>query len=118
GNYYMTQPVLMPSTVPAAKPAAQPAVQPAEPSPAPSVLQPQQTTCRGTLKKAAPASSAVVTPEMLGLTHEEFQRANVQVSDSVWYTQETETETSALPPALPPVVAQPGPSTGMKAPEE
>ena len=118
GNYYMTQPVLMPSTVPAAKPAAQPAVQPAEPSPAPSVLQPQQTTCRGTLKKAAPASSAVVTPEMLGLTHEEFQRANVQVSDSVWYTQETETETSALPPALPPVVAQPGPSTGMKAPVE
>ena len=128
GNYYMTQPVLTPSTVPAATPAAQPSVQPSvqpavQPS-SPSIVQPQQTTTyRGTLKQAAPDSSEVVTPEMLGMTREEFQRANVQVlSDSVWNTAPSEnsgeTGTSALPPALPPIVAQPGPTTGMKAPEE
>lgn len=127
GNYYMSQPVLTPSTIPAAKPAAQPAVQPAVqpsvPSAAPSVVQPQQTTSCGKLKPAAPDSSEVVTPEMLGMTREEFQRANVRVlSDSVWNTQETksteEAGTPTLPPALPPIVAQPGPTTGMKAATE
>lgn len=123
GNYYTTQPVLTPSTAPAAKPSAQPVVQPAAPSAAPAVAQPQQTACRCKLKQAAPANSEVVTPEMLGMTREEFQRANVQVlSDSVWSTQKTEnledSGAPTLPPALPPIVAQPGPTTGMKAATE
>lgn len=127
GNYYMSQPVITPSTTPAAKPAAQPAaqpaVQPAAPSSAPSILQPQQTSSCGKLKPAAPEGAEVLTPEMLGMTREEFQRANVQVlSDSVWSNQQTENPnevvTPTLPPALPPIVAQPGPTTGMKAAEE
>lgn len=123
GNYYMTQPVLTPSTTPAARPASQPAVQPAVQPTAPSVLKSPQTGCRGNLKQAVPDSSGVVTPEMLGMTREEFQRANVQVlSDSVWNTQGTqnpeESVTPTLPPALPPVVAPSGPATGLKAPVE
>lgn len=77
-----------------------------------------------------PADATEITPEMLGMTPEEFQKADVQVlSDTVWNASvqgngasasvlKTETSTfleKTLPDALPPIVAQPveaNPSTG------
>ncbi|GEM_PF-5689475 len=78
-----------------------------------------------------PADATEITPEMLGMTPEEFQNADVQVlSDTVWNASsrgnvlpaggEDSISRDTLPEALPPVVAQPAelnPSTGGKVRE-
>lgn len=123
-GYYSAQPTTPPVSKPATQPILHPAVKPTQPA-TNSILKPASQSSR-TLKPAVSTQctpttatatrplpqSGEVTPEMLGMTPEEFKNASVQVlSDAVWdmntdtnqNTQNADSDTIILPPAMPPL---------------